>query len=61
MNTRLITIIICICVSLFNLYCFIQRSDIASLILFVIWLLVAIKYFKDFLADKKDKNSKNNA
>ena len=61
MNTRLITIIISIGVSLFNLYCYIQRSDLASLILFVIWLLVAIKYFKDFLTDKKDKNSKNNA
>ena len=59
MNTQLITIIISIFVALFNLYCFIQRGTATTLILFVIWLLVALKYFKEYRANK-DKNSENN-
>ena len=60
MNNRLIVVAISICVAFFNLYCYIQRSDLASLVLFVIWFLIAIKYFRDYRANKKDKNSKNN-
>ena len=61
MNNRLIVVAISVCVAFFNLYCYIQRYDLTSLILFIIWSLVAVKYFRDYHKDKKDKNSKNNA
>ena len=56
MNTNLITMIICACVALFNLYCYIAQGTVTTLILFVIWLLVALKHLKEFIS-KKDNNS----
>ena len=56
MNTNLITMIICACVALFNLYCYIVQGTVTTLILFVIWLLVALKHLKEFIS-KKDNNS----
>ena len=60
MNSYLITVIICLLVALFNLYTFIQQRTIVTLILCVIWLLVALKYYKEYKKNK-DKNSENNA
>ena len=60
MNSYLITVIISLLVALFNLYTFIQQRTIVTLILCVIWLLVALKYYKEYKKNK-DKNSKNNA
>ena len=56
MNTNLITMIICACVALFNLYCYIAQGTVTTLILFVIWLLVALKHLTEFIS-KKDNNS----
>ena len=60
MNSYLITVIISLLVALFNLYTFIQKGTIVTLILCVIWLLVALKYYKEYKKNK-DKNSENNA
>ena len=60
MNSYLITVIISLLVALFNLYTFIQQRTIVTLILCVIWLLVALKYYKEYKKNK-DKNSENNA
>ena len=60
MNSYLITVIISLLVALFNLYTFIQQRTIVPLILCVIWLLVALKYYKE-CKKNKDKNSENNA
>ena len=46
--------------ALFNLYFFIQRGTGTYLILFIIWLLVAFKNFKQYKA-KKIEFFKNNA
>ena len=51
--------LISIAVSLFNLYCYIERRAFTTLILFAVWFLVAIKYFKKYKADN-DKKSENN-
>ena len=60
MKSYLITVIISLLVALFNLYTFIQQRTIVTLILCVIWLLVALKYYKEYKKNK-DKNSENNA
>ena len=60
MNSYLITVIISLLVALFNLYTFIQQRTIVTLILCVIWLLVSLKYYKEYKKNK-DKNSENNA
>ena len=60
MNSYLTTVIISLLVALFNLYTFIQKRTIVTLILCVIWLLVALKYYKEYKKNK-DKNSENNA
>ena len=60
MNSYLITVIISLLVALFNLYTFIHQRTIVTLILCVIWLLVALKYYKEYKKNK-DKNSENNA
>ena len=56
MNTYLIAAILSVGLGLFNLYFLIQRGTGTHLILFVIWMLVAFKNFKQYKA-KKDKNS----
>ena len=59
MNTHLFTTIISVALALFNLYSFIQSRSGTSFILFIIWLVIALRYFKQFKANK-DKNSENN-
>ena len=56
MKSYLIAAILGAGLSLFNLYFYVQRRTGTYLILFIIWLLVAIKNFKQYKA-KKDENS----
>lgn len=56
MNSYLFATVLSAGLSLFNLYYYIQRGTGTYLILFVIWLLVTFKNFKQYKA-KKDKNS----
>lgn len=56
MNSWLIAAILSAGLVLYNLYIFISRETTSSLILFVIWLLVTIKNFKRYKAEK-DENS----
>ena len=60
MNSYLVTVIISLFVALFNLYTFIQQGSIVTLILCIIWLLVALRYYKEYKKNK-DENSENNA
>ena len=60
MNNILFVAIISTCLALFNLYLCFQGVTIPRILMFVIWLYVAIKNFKQFKA-YNDKNSENNA
>ena len=60
MNNILFVAIISTCLSLYNLYLCFQGVTIPRLFLFVIWLYVAFKNFKQIKANH-DKNSENNA
>ena len=60
MNSYLVTVIISLFVALFNLYTFIYQRTVVTLILCVIWLLVALRYYKEYKKNK-DENSENNA
>ena len=60
MNSWLIAAILGAGLVLFNLYLFISRETISSLILLIIWLHVTIKNVRRYKAEK-DKNSENNA
>lgn len=52
MNSYLIAAILGAGLSLFNLYYYIQRHTGTYLILFIIWILVAFKNFKQYKAKK---------
>ena len=56
MNSWLIAAILSAILVLFNLYLFISRGTASSLILLIVWLLVAIKNLKRYRAEK-DENS----
>ena len=56
MNSWLIAAVLSAGLVIYNLYIFISRETTSSLILFVIWLLVTIKNFKRYKAEK-DENS----
>lgn len=56
MNSWLIAAILSAGLVLFNLYLFISRETISSLILLIIWLLVTIKNVQRYKAEK-DENS----
>lgn len=56
MNSWLIAAILSTGLVLFNLYLFISRETISSLILLIIWLLVTIKNVQRYKAEK-DENS----
>ena len=52
MNSSLFAALISVALALFNLYYYVQRHTGTYLILFVIWLLVAFKNFKQCRAKK---------
>ena len=56
MNSWLIAAILSAGLVIYNLYIFISRGTASSLILLIIWLLVTIKNFKRYKAEK-DENS----
>ena len=60
MNSWLIAAILSASLVVFNLYLFISRETASSLILLIVWLLVTIKNFKRYKAEK-DENSLKNA
>ena len=55
-NSWLIAAILSAGLVLYNLYIFISRETTSSLILLAIWLLVTVKNFKRYNAEK-DENS----
>ena len=56
MHSWLTAAILSAALVLFNLYLFISRETISSLILLIIWSLVTIKNFQRYKAEK-DENS----
>ena len=54
MRKGLIPLLFCLALVAFNLYVFLVKGEMTSLILTVIWIPLVIRYFKEY---KNGKNS----